>query len=127
MGDRWHGLRYPFKRTAQGQFNEPEEDQELIDSSIRFILSTAPGEYITLPEFGCKLIEDLFEPNDSVLVARVKSHVNESLFRWESRIDVTEINVIISEDELRLFIGYFIKSNPAQLRFFEDTFERRPA
>jgi len=127
MGERWNGLRFPFKRTAQGQFNSPEEDQELIDSSIRFTLATAVGEYITLPEFGCKLIEDLFEPNDSVLASLVKAHVNEALSRWERRIQVTEVRTITSDAELRLIVGYFIKTNPAKLRFFEDTFERQPA
>lgn len=127
MGDRWHGLRFPFKKTAQGQFKDPADDEDLINSSIRFILSTARGEYITLPEFGCRLPEDLFEPNDSVLEALVKTHVADSLFRWEPRIEVVEVSTIITEDELRLFVGYFIKTNPAQLRFFEDSFERRPA
>lgn len=127
MGDRWHGLQFPFKRTAQGQFNDPVDDQALIESSMRFVISTARGEYITIPEFGCGLVEDLFEPNDSVLTALVRAHVVEAVERWEPRVQITEINIIVDDDELRLFVGYFVKTNPAKLRFFEDTFERLPA
>jgi phage baseplate assembly protein W len=124
MGDRWHGLRWPFKITAQGLFQDADDD-ELLESSIKFILSTGIGEYICLPEFGSKLQQDLFEPNDSVLTALVQRHVIEALNKWEPRLSVVRVNVETDDIEVRLLVEYVLVENPESLRFFSDTFERQ--
>jgi len=123
MGERWHGLRFPFKKAAQGWFTEPR-DADLIESSIKFILATAEDEYITLPGFGSKLPEDLMEPNDLILEALVKRHVTDALSRWEPRIIVLNVDSQADEDEVRLFLTYATKDNPDEIRFFHDAFER---
>ncbi len=125
MGDNWHGLRVPFKTTAQNLFAEPN-DVEIINSSINFILNTAVGEYITLPEFGSRLPHDLFEQNDFVLRALVRRHVVDALERWEPRIKVFSVRLAVDLHELRLFIEYALVANPGEIRFFEDSFERNP-
>lgn len=126
MGDNWHGLRFPFKTTAQSLFGEPS-DQELVNSSITFILNTSIGEYITLPEFGSQLPRDLFEQNDFVLQSLIARHVTDALERWEPRISITRVNTVVSDHEVRLFIEFVLVSNPGEIRFFEDTFERNPS
>jgi len=124
MGDRWHGLRFPFRKTTQGLFEDPS-DVDLINSSIKFILNVQIGEYITFPEFGSKLPKDLFEQNDIVLKGLVVRHVTDSLTRWEPRISIVEVSAVIDDNELRLRVGYFRKDNPGPIRFFSDTFERQ--
>ena len=124
MGDRWHGLRFPFKREAQGLFTDAPDD-ELIESSIKFILRTQVGEYICLPAFGSQLQVDLFEPNDIIMRQLVKAHVRDALNRWEPRIAVDEISVISDEHEVRLKVAYFLRADQGRLRFFEDSFDRR--
>lgn len=123
MGERWHGLRFPFKQTAQSLFSDPTDD-ELINSSIKFILNTAVGEYITLPEFGSQLPFDLFEQNDFVLRNLVVRHVTDSLERWEPRIEIQSIQTVVTEHEIRLFLEYNVKSEPGVIKFFQDNFER---
>ena len=125
MGDNWHGLRFPFKTTAQNLFGEPN-DVEMINSSINFILNTSIGEYITLPEFGSQLSRDLFEQNDFVLQSLVARHVTDALRRWEPRINILRINTIVETHEMRLFLDYTLIASPGEIRFFEDTFERNP-
>ncbi len=125
MGENWHGLRFPFKTTAQNLFGEPN-DIELINSSINFILNTSVGEYITLPEFGSELPKDLFEQNDFVLKSLIIRHVTDALERWEPRINVFRIRTNISNHEVRLFIEYSLAAAPGEVKFFEDTFERNP-
>jgi phage baseplate assembly protein W len=125
MGDNWHGLRFPFKTTAQSLFGEPS-DIDIINSSINFILNTSVGEYITLPEFGSELPRDLFEQNDFVLKSLIIRHVTDALTRWEPRISVFRVNSNIGEHDVRLFIEYSLVAAPGEVRFFEDTFERNP-
>lgn len=123
MGENWHGLRFPFKTTAQNLFAEPG-DVDLINSSIKFILNTQIGEYITLPEFGCEVPNDLFEPNDFVLESLIVRHTSDALTRWEPRIALVGIRSSADEHEVRLFIEYELISQPGEIRFFEDTFQR---
>ena len=126
MGENWHGLRFPFKTTAQNLFAEPG-DIELVNSSINFILNTQIGEYITLPEFGSELPEDLFEPNDFVLQSLVSRHAVDALERWEPRLNVTSIRTVVEEHEIRLFLEYVLVASPGQIEFYEDTFSREGA
>jgi len=123
MGENWHGLRFPFKTTAQNLFAEPN-DVDLVNSSIKFVLNTAKGDYITLPEFGSELPFDLFEPNDFILETLIAGHAEEALTRWEPRIRMTSIRTVVSEHEVRVFIEYRLVSQPGEIKFFEDTFER---
>ena len=123
MGEKWHGLPFPYRDTAQGLFTEPEDDV-LIESSIRFILATNPGEYICFPEFGCRLQERLFEQNDFVLRSLIENDIREALTRWEPRIELLTVNVRSDDSEVRIFLEYVNKTSPDRLRFFEDTFER---
>lgn len=125
MGENWHGLRFPFKATVQNLFAEPS-DIDIVNSSIKFILNTAVGDYITLPEFGSLLPSDLFEQNDFVLKALIGHHVVEALERWEPRIRLNEVSTVVEEHEVRLTVTYRLISNPGQLQFFEDTLERNP-
>lgn len=125
MGDNWHGLRFPFKTTVQNLFAEPN-DVDLVNSSIKFILNTPIGDYITLPEFGSLIHNDLFEQNDFVLKSLIGRHIVDSLERWEPRIRLIRVNTTVELHEVRLFIEYRLKSNPGQLQFFEDTLERDP-
>lgn len=126
MGENWHGLRFPFKTTAQNLFDEPG-DVDLVNSSIKFILNTQIGEYITLPDFGSELPNDLFEPNDFVLEALVVRHASDALTRWEPRIAVLGIRSTSTDSEVRVFIEYELIAQPGEIRFFEDTFQREAA
>ena len=123
MGENWHGLRFPFKTTAQNLFGEPG-DVDLINSSIKFILNTQIGEYITLPEFGSELPRDLFEPNDFVLESLIVRHATDALTRWEPRIRPLGTRTVLSENEVRIFIDYELISQPGEIKFFEDTLQR---
>ena len=64
---------------------------EAIERSLTMILSTAPGERVMRPEFGCAIWNLLFDPvNDNTLGLMAQS-VREALARWEPRIDVTRV------------------------------------
>jgi len=123
MGENWHGLRFPFKTTAQSLFAEPG-DIDLVNSSIKFVLNTQIGEYITLPQFGSEIPNDLFEPNDFILETLIVRHASDALTRWEPRIKIIGIRSTATEHEVRIFIEYELISQPGEIRFFEDTFQR---
>ena len=84
-----------------------------IEQAVRLILNTAPGQRVMRPEFGCRLHELVFAPNNSRTAGLAERYVREALGRWEPRIRVT--NVAVANDEqqegrLVITVQYEIKS-----------------
>jgi phage baseplate assembly protein W len=70
---------------------------ERINQSINHILSTRIGERFFLPEFGSRLYELVFEPNDYILEDLLKLYVSEALSKWEKRIKLLEVTPVIEK------------------------------
>jgi phage baseplate assembly protein W len=67
-------------------------DEELIRQSLWLILSTAPGERVARPEFGCGIHNLVFGNNDPETLGDVNHAVEEALSRFEPRIDVLGVD-----------------------------------
>jgi phage baseplate assembly protein W len=90
--------------------------EEKIRQSIWLILSTAPGERLMLPEFGCGIHDLVFEANTASLRAIVQTRVREALDRWEARIDVLDVQVQTPPEQrnyLLIRIDYRIRATNA--------------
>ena len=67
-------------------------------------------------EFGCGMQNLVFAPNTSATHAQIAHHVQESLLRFEPRIDVLDVRVEASGDLANLLlvgIDYRIRDNNA--------------
>jgi phage baseplate assembly protein W len=87
--------------------------EESIEQSIGIIISTAPGERVYRPEFGCAIQDLLFSPNNARTRALAKHYVQEALVRWEPRIRAVRVEAEPDgkvEDRLLLRIGYEIRA-----------------
>lgn len=79
---------------------------------IEVVLSTRPGEQLMRPSFGGGLENLLNEPNTVTTRKRIHDLIEESLARWEPRIDVDAISVDPVSGEpgtVRVEIAYRIK------------------
>lgn len=84
-----------------------------VEEAIRIILNTAPGQRVMRPEFGCRLNELVFAPNNSRTAGLAERYVREALGRWEPRIRVTAVTVEIdsqNEGRLEIMVTYEIKA-----------------
>lgn len=70
---------------------------ERINQSIKHILGTRVGERFFLPEFGSRLEELVFEPNDYILKDQLELYTNEALTKWEPRITVDRIDAEVEK------------------------------
>ncbi len=85
------GWKFPVQaRTGEVVLSRYEED---IQEAIWIILSTAPGERLMLPDFGCGIHEYVFAPNNTRTAGMVRFHVQEALTRWEPRIILNQVQV----------------------------------
>ena len=84
-----------------------------IERSIAMVLSTALGERVMRPEFGCAIWDLLFDPvNDNTLGFMAQS-VRQALAQWEPRIDVSAVTAVPDPDDHSLVlieIAYQVKT-----------------
>ncbi len=71
-------------------------DLEDIRQSLRVLMSTAPGERIMLPGYGCDLWQFMFRTVTTSLTTEMGDVVSMAIIRWEPRID--PISVTVTED-----------------------------
>jgi hypothetical protein len=79
-------VQFPVGLDARGGLGLSEFDQS-IEEAIRIILGTAPGERVMRPEFGCRIHDYVFHPNNASTAALVGFYVREALVKWEPRIE----------------------------------------
>ncbi len=86
------GWKYPFTLDERGEvaLSAGEDD---IQEAIWMILSTAFGERLMHPDFGCGIHDLVFAPNNTGTAGLARFYVDDALVRWEPRIDVEEIEV----------------------------------
>lgn len=92
------GISFPLHIDQQGGLALTRGAQE-IEQSIRIILGTSPGERVMRPEFGSRVHELVFAPDNASTRRLITHYVEEALDRWEPRIQVKE--VIINNDPLQ--------------------------
>ena len=86
------GLRWPLGVDHTGAIGLTTGPADL-DRSIAVVLSTAPGERVMRPEFGCRIWELLFEPVNANTIGLMAQSVRQALAQWEPRITVLEVVV----------------------------------
>lgn len=107
------GWSFPILPTAE-HWIRFRGGEAKIQESIWIILSTAPGERIMLPEFGCGIHEYVFQPNTAALRGVVRERVREALVRHEPRIDIVDVTIQTNADDgnrLDIAIDYRVRAN----------------
>jgi hypothetical protein len=98
------GIAFPLRSDATGGIALVSSHRE-IEEAIRLILATAYGERPMRPEFGCGIHEYVFAPANATTAGQIAYEVEQSLARWEPRIQVEQVHVTIDEaDGATLFI-----------------------
>lgn len=86
------GWKFPVQMNDQHEIAMSRYEED-VQEAIWIILSTAPGERLMLPDFGCGIHEFVFAPNNTRTAGLVSFYVKEALNRWEPRIDLLEVKV----------------------------------
>jgi phage baseplate assembly protein W len=110
------GWKFPLQVTPNGKIALARYEQR-IEESIYLILSTAKGERVMLPGFGCGIHDLVFAPNNPVTLSVVTQNVRQALVAYEPRIDVLNIGVETSPEQPNLLlirIDYRIRANNAR-------------
>jgi uncharacterized protein len=106
------GVMFPLRVDQSGSIAMTNGASDL-DSSIRMVLATAPGERLMRPRFGCRIWELLFEPINANTMGLMSVAVRDALGQWEPRIAVED--VVVSPDEaakgqVHIHISYTVRT-----------------
>lgn len=87
--------------------------EEAVRQSIWMILSTAHGERLMRPDFGCGIHDLVFASNSAATIGQLSNAVNQALIQWEPRIDLLSVDVFPDLDlpgRLLIQINYQVRT-----------------
>ncbi len=114
IGRGW-GFPPAFDKTSAAV--ETVSGVEDIHQSLEIIFSTALGERIMDPTFGCNLKTMLFEPLNTATEAYIKNLVETAVLYHEPRIDAEAIELQADQAQGSLFIAVNYKVRGTNSRF----------
>lgn len=88
------------------------EEEDDIRESLRIILSTAPGERIMNPKFGCGLSSLIFDSIDSLFINRITDSVRTAVLNYEPRVTLESVRVDTSgayDGHVHVMLDYTIR------------------
>lgn len=106
------GFTFPFRVDKTGSIALTTGADD-IESAMRVILCTAPGERVMRPEFGCKIWDLLFEPVDANTLGLMAEYVRLALSQWEPRAVVDDVTVtprVSTEGVVDIAIVYTVQA-----------------
>lgn len=106
------GWKFPITIDDRGGIALSQYEQKIRESII-IILSTAKGERVMRPDFGCDINEFTFSIINTSTLTLIKSAVKEALLLWEPRIEVLEVETSsekINDGILLVRIDYKIRT-----------------
>jgi uncharacterized protein len=92
------GFRFPVSVNLNGGVSS-SAFEENIRQCIFIILGTAPGERINRPDFGCRIHDLMFSPNNPITAAMAEVYCEEAIYKHEPRISKVSCRAGANADE----------------------------
>ena len=110
------GWKFPVNTNDAGNIALSQHEED-IKEAIWIILSTAKGERVMRPTFGCGIHLLVFATINTATMASIEKEVREALLLWEPRIEVLDVTISAEEanaGKLLISIDYRIRSTNNQ-------------
>jgi len=107
------GWAFPIGVDARGRVSLVRRERD-VEEAMMMILLTPVGQRVMRPDFGCRIHELVFAPNDPSTEGLAVYYVEQALARWEPRIllrEVTASSDPTSPERLLVRIEYEIKAS----------------
>jgi len=88
---------FPF-RQGDLAFPKASYDTDAIKASVIQIVTTARGERVMRPDFGCDAFSFVFENNTEEFRNNAEREIRQAISKWETRVRVDA--VIVSADDI---------------------------
>jgi phage baseplate assembly protein W len=92
------GWRFPVAVNLTGGISSSAYEEN-VRESIFVILGTAPGERVKREDFGCRIHDLMFAPNNDETAARAEYYCEEAIYKYEPRVGDVSCKAVPSKDE----------------------------
>ncbi|HEY5710411.1 MAG TPA: GPW/gp25 family protein [Allosphingosinicella sp.] len=106
------GWRFPPTFSSHSSDVDMVAGEKDIRESLFILLSTAQGERVMVPTYGCDLHRYVFAELTTGAIAEIRDMVATAILRWEPRIDVLDVTAAADPDEpglMRIGVDYRIR------------------
>lgn len=96
------------------------EEETDIASSLEILLSTAQGERVMLPQYGCNMNELIFESMDTRMKTLMVDKIEAAILYHEPRIELESVSLDESQElegVVLIEINYRVKSTNSRFNF----------
>jgi phage baseplate assembly protein W len=101
-------LDFPFHLDRRGRTADVGYDGHVRDL-VEQLLFTSPGERVMRPDFGCGLLDLVFEPNSPELAATLQLSVQAALHRWLGDVlEVEALGITSADNVIRVELSYVV-------------------
>ena len=101
-------------------------DGEDVRSSLEILFSTAVGERIMQPTYGCDLKKLLFEPLDTALKAYIADLLKTAILYHEPRIQLDDVELVAVPEQGRIdiYLDYTVRATNSRYNFVFPYYKR---
>jgi uncharacterized protein len=112
-------LKFTYQYDPLGKTAEANTDEH-IKGMIEQVLFTAPGERVNRPDFGCGLLQLVFEPLSEKMTITTQYLVQGALNQWlGDLIAVNEVEVVAYDGSVQVNVSYIVlRSQQRQIAQF---------
>lgn len=106
------GVGFPFDTDQRGGVGLAAGSDD-VEQAIRILLSTAPGERVMRPEYGCGIHDLAFAVVDATTLTRVETTVRDAIDRWEPRVAVESVTASaadVAAGRLAVAVDYRVRA-----------------
>lgn len=99
-----YGIKFPINVVSEDKtlFDLNHTRAEMIKSQIMHLIFTPKGQRIRKPDFGTRLIQFIFNPNDVETFGDVVSEIKETVKMWIPDCNIQEVEVAEIDNGLGL-------------------------
>lgn len=109
------GVRFPVTVNLTGGISASSYEDN-VRQALFVILGTAPGERLMRPEFGCRIHDLMFAPNNDATASRARYFCEEAIYKFEPRVAQVTVSSSVSETDpnrLDLHVRYQLTGSSA--------------
>ncbi len=95
-----YGINFPFRDSYVGKFLDlSDTEREEIRSNLIHLLLTRKGTRYYLPDFGTRLYEFIFEPNDAVTWGQIEDEIRTAVKLYIPNLEIKSIRVTPADQD----------------------------
>lgn len=89
-----YGINFPFLDSQKGDYlRMTETTNDEIRSNLIHLLLTKKGTRFPMPDFGTRIMEFIFDQNDSISFGLIEEEIREGVKKYIPNLDINEITI----------------------------------